>query len=125
MRQCSRSGCYDSAAATLTYVYADATAVLGPLSAEPTPHAYDLCARHARSFSAPIGWQVVRLETEFVPAAPSSSELDELARDIKRASRRPRSTPEPPPTPARNSRNYLRVVREGATDSDERGTLEP
>ena len=46
---------------TLTYVYADSMAVLGPLSQTAEPHSYDLCARHAERLSAPRGWQVVRL----------------------------------------------------------------
>jgi hypothetical protein len=46
--------------ATLTYDYADAMAVLGPLSIRHEPHSYDLCERHAERLSAPQGWQVVR-----------------------------------------------------------------
>jgi hypothetical protein len=46
--------------ATLTYVYADSMAVLGPLSMSPEPHGYDLCATHAERLSAPQGWQIVR-----------------------------------------------------------------
>ncbi len=46
--------------ATLTYDYADAMAVLGPLSYRSEPHSYDLCPRHAERLSAPAGWQVVR-----------------------------------------------------------------
>lgn len=46
--------------ATLTYDYADAMAVLGPLSTRSEPHSYDLCPRHAERLSAPLGWQVVR-----------------------------------------------------------------
>lgn len=46
--------------ATLTYVYADSMAVLGPLSATHEPHTYDLCDRHAQRTTAPKGWQVVR-----------------------------------------------------------------
>lgn len=46
--------------ATLTYVYADSMAVLGPLSLTQEPHAYDLCARHAERTSAPQGWRVFR-----------------------------------------------------------------
>jgi len=45
---------------TLTYVYKDSMAVLGPLSLKHEPHAYDLCAIHAERLSAPQGWQIVR-----------------------------------------------------------------
>lgn len=59
-RPCSRIICADPAVATLTFVYADSMAVLGPLSATHEPHGYDLCERHAARTSAPRGWQVVR-----------------------------------------------------------------
>lgn len=58
-RLCSRTGCSEHAAATLTYVYGDAQVWLDPLSAEREPHAYDLCARHAGRVTAPRGWHVV------------------------------------------------------------------
>lgn len=59
-RSCSRVACSEEAVATLTYVYADSMAVLGPLSLAPEPHSYDLCPRHADRLSAPQGWQVIR-----------------------------------------------------------------
>ena len=59
-RLCSKVACGEDAVATLTYDYADAMAVLGPLSYRTEPHSYDLCARHAERLSAPEGWQVVR-----------------------------------------------------------------
>lgn len=59
-RGCSKVACGETAVSTLTYVYADSMAVLGPLSARPEPHSYDLCSRHSQSLSAPQGWQVVR-----------------------------------------------------------------
>ncbi len=62
-RPCSRVACTVDAVATLTYVYADSMAVLGPLSRRAEPHSYDLCAKHAERLSAPQGWRVVRHET--------------------------------------------------------------
>jgi len=59
-RRCTRVACGERAVSTLTYVYADSMAVLGPLSARPEPHSYDLCDRHSQSLSAPQGWQVMR-----------------------------------------------------------------
>ncbi len=59
-RPCSKVACVDDAASTLTYVYADSMAVLGPLSQKAEPHSYDLCPRHAERLSVPQGWQVVR-----------------------------------------------------------------
>ena len=46
---------------TLTYVYADQTAVVGPLATYAEPHAYDLCEAHGQRLSAPRGWEVMRL----------------------------------------------------------------
>jgi hypothetical protein len=61
IRPCSRQTCREPAIATLTYVYADSMAVLGPLSAAPEPHSYDLCEHHADRLSAPQGWSVLRI----------------------------------------------------------------
>jgi Protein of unknown function (DUF3499) len=59
-RPCSRVACAKDAVATLTFVYDDSMAVLGPLSTSAEPHSYDLCANHAERTSAPEGWQIVR-----------------------------------------------------------------
>jgi hypothetical protein len=59
-RPCSKVACTQDAVATLTYVYADSMAVLGPLAMSREPHSYDLCTRHAERLSAPQGWQVIR-----------------------------------------------------------------
>lgn len=50
--------------ATLTYVYAEQTAVLGPLATYAEPHSYDLCDEHATRLTAPRGWDVVRLASD-------------------------------------------------------------
>ena len=65
MRRCSRTACSRAAVATLTYVYAEQTAVLGPLATFAEPHTYDLCAFHAERLTAPQGWELVRLATHF------------------------------------------------------------
>lgn len=62
-RICSRQICRRPAEATLTYVYADSTAVIGPLSVHAEPHAYDLCSPHASRLTPPRGWEIMRLET--------------------------------------------------------------
>lgn len=59
-RRCCRPGCPNRAVATLTYVYADSTAVVGPLPAIQEPHSWDLCAAHALRITAPRGWDLVR-----------------------------------------------------------------
>ncbi|HWL01896.1 MAG TPA: DUF3499 family protein [Microbacteriaceae bacterium] len=60
-RSCSRVGCGHEAVATLTYVYADQMAVLGPLATVAEPHSYDLCARHAERTAPPQGWLMTRV----------------------------------------------------------------
>jgi hypothetical protein len=59
-RGCSKVACEREAVATLTWVYADSMAVLGPLSVRHEPHSYDLCERHAERLSVPQGWSVIR-----------------------------------------------------------------
>ncbi|MGH3476157.1 MAG: DUF3499 domain-containing protein, partial [Nocardioidaceae bacterium] len=79
LRRCSRTACLRSAVATLTYVYADQTAVLGPLATYAEPHAYDLCEEHSERLSAPRGWEVVRLAPDPDAGGPSSDDLEALA----------------------------------------------
>ena len=100
VRPCRRSGCENPAVATLTSVYADSTIVLGPLSTEREPEAYDLCQKHVDSFTAPRGWQVIRLATDLAPAPPSEDDLLALA-DPLRAARPPPPPPARPPPPPR------------------------
>jgi hypothetical protein len=87
VRRCSRTGCGHSAVATLTYVYADSTAVVGPLATYAEPHSYDLCEEHARRLTAPKGWEVVRHEGEFTLPVPSSDDLEALANAVREAAR--------------------------------------
>lgn len=72
-RQCSRTACSKEAVATLTYVYSDSTAVLGPLAVSAEPHSYDLCQSHASRLTAPRGWEVVRVS---VPGQATQAEPD-------------------------------------------------
>lgn len=46
--------------ATLTFVYSDSTAVVGPLATVREPHSWDLCVGHAGRITAPRGWELVR-----------------------------------------------------------------
>lgn len=78
MRRCSRTACGRAALATLTYVYADQTAVLGPLSTYAEPHTYDLCAGHANRLTVPQGWDVVRLLDDLGDLAVADEPADDL-----------------------------------------------
>lgn len=68
--------------ATLTYVYTDSTAVLGPLALRADPHGYDLCGSHAETLSAPLGWEVIRLRLGD-DAGPSPDDLLALAEAVR------------------------------------------
>jgi Protein of unknown function (DUF3499) len=103
--------------ATLTYVYAESTAVLGPLATYAEPHCYDLCARHSARLTAPLGWEVVRLEIA-EPAGPTPDDLEALADAVREAARpvvgvnlavAPTQSSGGPPTQGR--RGHLRVLQ--------------
>lgn len=79
-RCCSRTACKHPPVYTLTYVYRDSTAVLGPLAAYVEPHCYDLCEKHAGRLTAPRGWDVVRLPVD--PARERADDLEALANAV-------------------------------------------
>jgi hypothetical protein len=106
-RRCSRTACDRAAITTLTYVYADQTAVLGPLATYAEPHAYDLCEVHSERLSAPRGWEVLRLVSDLSSRGPSDDDLLALA-DAVREAARPLSVPAAPPAAERGSRETMR-----------------
>ena len=102
--------------ATLTYVYADSTAVVGPLAAFAEPHSYDLCERHALGLTVPRGWDLVRHEGEFEPPPVATDDLVALAEAVREAARPGSRLDEPagrmpgrPPTQV-GRRGHLRVI---------------
>lgn len=107
-RRCSRTACGRNAVTTLTYVYADQTAVLGPLATYAEPHAYDLCELHAERLSAPRGWEVLRLARD-LEQGPSEDDLLALA-DLVREAARPPERQYPPAPEQGLRRGHLRVV---------------
>jgi hypothetical protein len=115
-RRCSRPACKQTALYTLTYVYRDSTAVLGPLAAFVEPHCYDLCARHADRMTAPRGWDVVRLPVVAVDEQAEADDLEALANAVREA-----TTPRTPAEPTGQGievgrRGHLRVLRSAPTD---------
>lgn len=115
MRRCSRSGCAQVAVATLTYVYSDSTAVLGPLAIAAEPHCYDLCSVHSQRLTAPRGWEVVRLAPQVEDRGPSDDDLLALA-DAVREAARPRVPEQAAPGASTavevGRRGHLRVLRD-------------
>jgi hypothetical protein len=109
VRRCSRTGCTELAVATLTYVYADSTAVVGPLATQAEPHSYDLCTQHAHRLTAPRGWELVRFEGEFAAPDKTCDDLTALAEAVREAGRADRQV-EPAPTAATGRRGHLRVL---------------
>ncbi len=118
-RRCSRPSCARVAVATLTYVYADSTAVLGPLATFAEPHCYDLCQQHSERLTAPRGWEVVRLAPDPDALKPSSDDLEALANAVREAGRPRQPEPAvpaavddvPPGTVEVGRRGHLRVLR--------------
>jgi hypothetical protein len=96
MRRCCRPGCKNPAVATLTYVYSDSTAVVGPLATVAEPHSWDLCETHASRITAPKGWELVRHEGGFSSSSPDDDDLTALAEAVREAGMR-RRTAEPDP----------------------------
>jgi hypothetical protein len=118
-RRCSRPACKQAALFTLTYVYRDSTAVLGPLAAYVEPHCYDLCAAHAERMTVPRGWEVVRLPA--VPAEQEADDLEALANAVREAGH-----PQPSTEPVGQGievgrRGHLRVLRSSPQDKGRRG----
>jgi hypothetical protein len=134
-RCCSRTACKQPPVYTLTYVYRDSTAVLGPLAAYVEPHCYDLCEKHAARLVVPRGWDVVRLPPD--PAQERADDLEALANVVREAAspgrggQPARSAPAAAPRPAAAAaepvgqgvevrrRGHLRVVRSAPTAQPE------
>jgi hypothetical protein len=81
-RRCCRPGCPHYAVATLTFVYSDSTAVVGPLATAREPHSWDLCVGHAGRITAPRGWELVR-HAGPLPASPDEDDLVALADAVR------------------------------------------
>jgi len=68
--------------ATLTFVYRDSTAVVGPLATVHEPHSWDLCVLHAGRITAPRGWELVR-HAGPLPTQPDEDDLVALADAVR------------------------------------------
>jgi hypothetical protein len=108
-RRCTRTACSATAVATLTYAYADSTAVVGPLAPYREPHTYDLCESHAQKTTAPRGWSVLRVEDPAGPHQRSADDLEALA-DAVREAARPHHPVGPGPSGPLGRRGHLRAL---------------
>lgn len=98
-RFCSKTGCRGVAVATLTYNYADSAVVLGPMSQRAEPHAYDLCQRHCRAMTAPVGWELLRLVSPEDLQAPPVADPDDLLALADAVKETPGTEPTPKASP--------------------------
>ncbi|PHX67175.1 MAG: hypothetical protein CK518_00400 [Actinobacteria bacterium] len=82
-RGCSRVGCRSIATMTLTYIYAESAAVVGPLATFSEPHAYDLCVMHGERLRVPHGWSVIKQEISGDAHGPSEDDLMAIADAVR------------------------------------------
>lgn len=92
-RQCCRPGCSRSAVATLTFVYSESTAVIGPLASSDEPHSWDLCEEHAHRITVPRGWEMLRSERGFSAPVAEDYELTALAEAVREVNGRSTARP--------------------------------
>ena len=74
---------------TLTYIYADSTAVLGPLATYSEPHSYDLCEAHGKRLTVPNGWTVIKEESSQAGVGPSEDDLMAIADAVREVASTP------------------------------------
>jgi len=111
-RHCSRSSCHQKAVMTLTYVYSESIAVVGPLATYSEPHAYDLCESHGAKLTVPNGWQVIRREINPSDNGPSDQDLMAIAEAVREVGSRASSSMDVNVTTQSNigRRGHLRSV---------------
>ncbi|MBM3656165.1 MAG: DUF3499 domain-containing protein [Actinobacteria bacterium] len=107
-RRCTRSGCGAHAIKTLTYIYSDSTALIGPLSTYVEPHSYDLCKEHSAKLTVPQGWSVIEHNPDRQVVEPSPEDLIAIADAIRQSFSeeiKPRTI-----TPEVGRRGHLRAI---------------
>jgi hypothetical protein len=98
---------------TLTYIYAESRAVLGPIAMFSEPHAYDLCERHAARLTVPNGWTVERELHESEGQGPSEDDLMAIADAVREVARNHQEQPGESTSPQVSHvgrRGHLRAV---------------
>lgn len=107
-RRCTRTGCSLIATNTLTYIYADSTAVLGPLSTFAEPHAFDLCSNHTRRMTVPKGWTVIQHQNGESSDEPSAEDLMAIADAVREVAKS--EIIKKPAQPEIGRRGHLRAI---------------
>lgn len=113
-RGCSRVGCRAVATMTLTYIYAESTAVVGPLATFSEPHAYDLCLIHGERLKVPHGWSVLKQELSGEETGPSEDDLMAIADAVRETAKLPINSQDNPTRDGKQAqigrRGHLRAV---------------
>ena len=108
-RGCSRAGCRSHATMTLTYIYSESTAVVGPLATYSEPHAYDLCVVHGTRLKVPHGWSVIKQELDGASQGPSEDDLMAIADAVREVA----SKDVDPITPIESTSTQQQIGRRG------------
>jgi hypothetical protein len=99
---------------TLTYVYSESTAVVGPLATFSEPHAYDLCVVHGTRLKVPHGWSVIKQELDGVSQGPSEDDLMAIADAVREVAAKEIEAITPTPSTSAQQqigrRGHLRAV---------------
>ena len=119
-RRCSRPGCGKPAVATLTYAYAESTAVVGPLAATSEPHSWDLCEHHAEKITAPLGWELLRVDD--ITIDDDDDDLTALAKAVREAVRHPSGLVADSPATEYRSSHPVHNAKQG---TDRNATKDP
>lgn len=107
-RRCTRSGCLSNAVMTLTYIYADSSAVLAPLSTYVEPHAYDLCEQHSEKLTVPKGWSVIQNKSDHPSPKQSPQDILAVAEAIRQVAKQ--ESVSHPIAPEIGRRGHLRSI---------------
>ena len=107
-RKCTRPSCASNATHTLTYIYSDSTAVLGPLSTFAEPHTYDLCNEHSERLTVPQGWTVIKHSPDTHSLEPSPEDILAIAEAIRQSAKS--ELPSQPTPPDLGRRGHLRAI---------------
>lgn len=99
----------------MTYAYSESTAVVGPLAPAAEPHSWDLCHKHSERITAPLGWEMLRVNHIDLDEDEDLTALAEAVREAGRVTSglidaEGPSRPETHPTDPADAENSLHPV---------------